>query len=126
MALPQFFQANPKVALVATIAAVAADAGSAAFDITGYDRMSSLDYNLSAFTGTAVVFYLEHSPDGGQTWLRTGLATSSLTATGSGSVSITRDLFPLIRIYTDVNSATVTAKFWIGHNRPGGNLPKNA
>lgn len=84
--------------------------------------------NVSAIAGSSagITVFLQHSPDGGQTWVNTGLTTSSLTATGAVRVAVDRNLFPLVRVgSTLTNTTTPTATFtaWLGYSAGAGALP---
>ena len=139
MATPLWFGAHRKVALLVGTKALGAVTGvdlttaasvtnGAAHSIANASRLSAFWVNVTAIAGgsAGVTVKLQHSPDGGNTWLDTGLTTSALSATGVVKVVITLDLFQLVRcVATLSNTTTPTATYsaWLGYDSPQGNLP---
>lgn len=99
-----------------------------AHSIQNATRISAFFVNVTAIAGgsATVTVKLQMSPDGGVTWLDTGMTSSALSATGVVTVAITIDLFPMVRcVATLSNTTTPTATYsaWMGYASEAGNLP---
>lgn len=131
MATPLWFGAHPKVlALVsaASLSVAASVTNGSNHSIQNATRISAFWVNVSAIAGgsATVTIKLQMSPDGGVTWIDTGMTTSALSATGAVAVAITVDLFPLVRcVATLSNTTTPTATYsaWMGYTSAQGSLP---
>ena len=134
MATALWYKANRKVLRLvnaASLSVAASATSSSTYEIRDMDRVSSFWVNVTAIAGgsATVTIKLQHSPDGGVTWLDSGMATSALSATDSGiKVDITVDLYPTIKLVATLsNTTTPTATYsaWVGYDSPQGGLPRS-
>ena len=132
MALPIWFGAHRKVAKLVAAASLSVSASvtnGSSFNIQNWSRISSFIVNVTAIAGASatVTIKLQHSPDGGQTWLDSGLTTSALSTTDTGVVvTVDRDLFPMIRLVATLSATTTptaTYSAWMGYASEQGALP---
>ena len=131
MATPLWFGAHRKTVPLVSAASLSVSASAtngSAHNIRNASRISAFWVNVSAIAGGSadVTIKLQHSPDGGVTWIDTGMTTSALSATGAVAVAISVDLFPMVRLVATLSATTTptaTYSAWMGYASEQGNRP---
>lgn len=103
--------------------------GTEVHNIQGCDHISAFWVQVTAVSGTAesTVVTIQHSPDGGVTWLD-GDASAALTLAGgvqTVKIVATIDYFHLIRVKDVVANTTtpsITYVVWYGFDKASGGL----
>ena len=120
-----------RIVNAASLATSASVTNGSAYDIPDATDLGELVVNVSAIAGgsATVTVKLQHSPDGGVTWVDTGLTTAALSATGAVRVAIDRNLFPKIRAVATLSpttTPTATYSMWLGYSSAAGAVPRAA
>lgn len=135
MAVPAWYKAYRAARAFAAVTRAVSNTtnlGTETHNITGCDHISKFWVHVTAISGTlaSVVVTIQHSPDGGLTWLDGDSSAAIVVAGGAIDVPITAtiDYFPLIRVKDVVANTTtpsITYSVHYGFDKISGGLPQS-